>query len=633
MSRIRNADRSAGRSSLSRSSKPQPDARISLHRVTPGSSCGDVIIRDHKGSISSPGYPAWRSNVTSFVNCTWTILVRKSEVLTLSFDDLHLKDNDCQNVDPSNTSKPNCCISLLQISSHLPEGEKSGHVKGLLYCGGDAEPLIVHPFISRGTGVRIALSAEIGGTIRGFHLTYHIAAEHSVACMPGEFRCASGRCIPETWRCNRKNECGDGSESDDSDESQCSDVCSEVTDVRCDARSDELVRNPGCYSFIYDRCNNKRDCEDGSDEIGCNGCPSDMFSCSSGNSCFNASANCDGIPDCVDFSDEMDCGLCSPAHVLCDPMGPIIQCYDPIRQRCDGQADCPNAVDEKGCRSFCGNKILCASGYGCYESGERCNGIPECPDYSDEKNCSSQICKPEHGSFLCSNKRCIRSSWVCDKSNDCGDASDEIDCLKNSVITAAIMGSLICGLLLVIAVSCTCKLIALRQVDDSHALSRSDVQISDQHLLQLEPDSFFFHREPPPSYSAAICSTPTVTFDSCDRRRIRRIRRQRRRPPSPPSDATRAPCESAERSLMGQRADPFAPADGDADQSTTRHELLVQIDKTLDDETKDEEEGGSDLTRVPDPETMSLVVNIELDSIASVHPATVNNCDQEPLLQ
>lgn len=35
------------------------------------------------------------------------------------------------------------------------------------------------------------------------------------------------------------------------------------------------------------------------------------------------------------------------------------------------------------------------------------------------------------GSFHCSNGRCINSAFKCDKQNDCGDWSDELDCSSN----------------------------------------------------------------------------------------------------------------------------------------------------------------------------------------------------------
>ncbi|RWS28468.1 low-density lipoprotein receptor-like protein 8, partial [Leptotrombidium deliense] len=195
---------------------------------------------------------------------------------------------------------------------------------------------------------------------------------------------------------------------------------------------------------------------------------------------------------------------------------------------CDRFFHCKNGNDERGCTNSCKNKILCASGLGCFKVEERCNGLPDCTDYSDEQNCTLELCRAEHGSFLCANGRCIRKAWTCDKSDDCGDSSDELgeaNCLKNSVITAALMGSLICGLLLVIAISCTCKLISLRQAEqrqeftETQSQNSNNIYVSHQYprlypfhetqLFRVEHDMFF--REPPPKNVSV--ATPTFTVD------------------------------------------------------------------------------------------------------------------------
>ena len=56
-------------------------------------------------------------------------------------------------------------------------------------------------------------------------------------------------------------------------------------------------------------------------------------------------------------------------------------------------------------------------------TGTDANGVS---DLSDESSCTNRTCQVSE--FKCSNNRCIPKEWVCDRQNDCGDTSDEVNC-------------------------------------------------------------------------------------------------------------------------------------------------------------------------------------------------------------
>ncbi|KAF3833403.1 hypothetical protein F7725_024607 [Dissostichus mawsoni] len=187
-------------------------------------------------------------------------------------------------------------------------------------------------------------------------------------------------------------------------------------------------------------------------------------------------------------------GFCLPWEVPC---GGNWGCYTE-QQRCDGYWHCPNGRDELNCSSCQEDEFPCSRNGACYPRSDRCNYQNRCPNGSDEKNCF--FCQP--GNFHCKNNRCVFESWVCDAQDDCGDGSDEESCpviVPTRVITAAVIGSLICGLLLVIALGCTCKLYSLR-------------------MFERRVEAELLRREAPPSYGQLIAQgliPPVEDFPVC----------------------------------------------------------------------------------------------------------------------
>eukprot|EP00079_Xenopus_tropicalis_P013312 XP_002941562.2 PREDICTED: low-density lipoprotein receptor-related protein 10 [Xenopus tropicalis] len=161
-------------------------------------------------------------------------------------------------------------------------------------------------------------------------------------------------------------------------------------------------------------------------------------------------------------------------------------CYTEA-QRCDGAWDCANGRDEMNCSGCAPGHYPCAMTRACYPITERCNYQTSCQDGTDERGC--RACQP--GGFHCDLERCVYEAWVCDGQADCRDGSDERGCgytLPRKVIAAAVIGSLICATLLVVALGCTCRLYTTRAREYSvfAPLSRMDAEL----IQQQAPPSY-----------------------------------------------------------------------------------------------------------------------------------------------
>uniref|UniRef100_A0A8C5DGW1 Low density lipoprotein receptor-related protein 12 n=1 Tax=Gouania willdenowi TaxID=441366 RepID=A0A8C5DGW1_GOUWI len=481
--------------------------RESRRRFSLPHACGGVaeVLRASSGVVSSPGWPFQYPNT---VNC-------------------YFQDFDLQ-------GSQRCSSDWMSLTSYHGDD-------GLRVCGSALPP----PFISTNQHVWISFHSDDSLSGKGFRLSYVIGKAGASTCELDQFHCTNGKCIPEWWRCNSMDECGDNS-----DEELC--VDSPFSFHPCSSNQFPCLL----------RCDGSIDCQDLGDEIDCDvpswwrtseellwflqfsklsrllpssvSCSSvclwfsvSVVQCVCGSVClwFSVSVVHVSVVQCVcSFSVSVVhvsvvqcvCGsVClwfsvSVVHCLwffCSGGG---FCLPWEQQRCDGFWNCPNGSDEQNC-SWCEhNEFPCSRNGACYPPSDRCNYQNRCPNGSRREELFL-FCQP--GNFHCKNNRCVFESWVCDAQDDCGDASDEESCpvvVPTRVITAAVIGSLICGLLLVIALGCTCKLYS-RWCSALMVCRSFETQLS-----RVEAE--LLRREAPPSYGQLIAQgliPPVDDFPVC----------------------------------------------------------------------------------------------------------------------
>lgn len=255
------------------------------------------------------------------------------------------------------------------------------------------------------------------------------------SCGANYFTCGNSFCVPNGWRCDGEDDCGDKSDEVNCGNQTCSPNFFVCGDGKCIPQ--------------YWRCDHELDCTDKSDEANCpkQNCTGNQFHCSNGR-CISKHWQCDGENDCRDGSDEVNCFSNEPESCKIDEFkcnGGIITCI-PLNWRCDGEHDCADNSDEVNCKnSTCPNfQFACgAPSFRCIYSQWVCDGDNDCPDGLDEKNCTTTVpptsipnttfptanVKACHDwMFTCDNRNCIPYWWKCDNVDDCGDNSDEVGC-------------------------------------------------------------------------------------------------------------------------------------------------------------------------------------------------------------
>ena len=80
---------------------------------------------------------------------------------------------------------------------------------------------------------------------------------------------------------------------------------------------------------IEKKCDGRKHCVDGSDEVDCQTCAPHQFTCraqtaNGGSECVDAASVCDGTSDCSDASDEFNCNVsaCDEGFFGCSVTSP-----------------------------------------------------------------------------------------------------------------------------------------------------------------------------------------------------------------------------------------------------------------------------------------------------------------------
>ncbi|KAJ8042600.1 Transmembrane protease serine 11C [Holothuria leucospilota] len=197
--------------------------------------------------------------------------------------------------------------------------------------------------------------------------------------------------------------------------------------------------NGECIPWYWE-CDNFKDCDDGLDEMGCT-CPSGSFTCADG-SCIYGSWQCDDWDDCGDNSDEVGCDSDGSSSYV-EPSSSVFSSSGSYYQSSSSSLPASSSFDESSSAEGSSGEssapssapvcdgFQCQNG-ACIHASWECDNWDDCGDASDEVQCNENC---PQGTVRCANGwKCISTSWICDDFDDCGDNWDEQNCGGEGVI-------------------------------------------------------------------------------------------------------------------------------------------------------------------------------------------------------
>lgn len=254
---------------------------------------------------------------------------------------------------------------------------------------------------------------------------------NQTTCDTWMFECGDGNCIYKTWTCDGDKDCPNGK-----DEENC-----KVPPSNARPTEPPSAPNGQCHDWMFKcanskcvpdwwKCDGVNDCGDNSDEMGCKNstaplttpkpmtekpktdkCKQYQFHCDSGE-CISKRFVCDGTPDCANGEDERGCPSeskkkCGPGKFRCISDGFCL----PIEKYCDKVKNCVDNSDEMYCEHHWQNQtanvpVSCKAGMfycdnTCLPLSVLCNNKMDCQDGMDESNCNST------SRIYQVNKRCV----------------------------------------------------------------------------------------------------------------------------------------------------------------------------------------------------------------------------------